>query len=199
MIGRLRGVLALKKAPELLIDIGGIYYEVLAPLTTCCQLPPEGQTITLHTHFVVREDAQQLYGFYTLEERNLFRSLIRVNGVGPKLALSILSSIDANTFIACVQQKDHSRLTGIPGVGKKTAERLIMETQDILAQWTVTMSSSSTSPAVQPDAVEDALSALKTLGYKPHDARKAIEGAYKEHLSSEDLIRLALHSMTQGA
>jgi Holliday junction DNA helicase RuvA len=148
---------------------------------------------------VIREDAQQLFGFHTLRERELFRALIRVNGVGPKLALTILSGMDADAFVACVHSKDHARLTAIPGIGKKTAERLIIETQDLLKGWQATQLTPQLSHAISNSASEDALSALKALGYKPQDAKKAIDRVFSEELNSEALIRLALQTMTQGA
>ena len=128
MIGRLTGILLVKQAPELLLDVNGVGYEVQAPMSTFYQLPELGVRVSLHTHLVVREDAQLLYGFAELPERQLFRTLIKVNGVGPRLALTILSGMDVGQFVACVQSADTATLVKLPGVGKKTAERLLVET-----------------------------------------------------------------------
>ena len=135
MIGFLRGLIVDKQPPLLLIDAGGIGYEIHAPMSTFYQLPDLQQVVTLLTQLIIREDAHTLYGFYQREERDLFRALIKVNGVGPKLALSILSGITTREFIQCVQNNDVSRLVHIPGIGKKTAERLVMETRDGLRNW----------------------------------------------------------------
>ncbi len=138
MIGRLSGKIIAKTPPELVIDVNGVGYEVFAPMTTFYKLPALHQAVTLFIHHVVREDAQLLFGFHDEQERRLFRALIKVNGVGPKLALTILSGIEAAQFVLCVQAQDCSRLTAIPGIGKKTAERLIIETRDTLSQWDIT-------------------------------------------------------------
>ncbi len=199
MIGRIRGVIAAKKPPELLIDIGGLHYEVQAPMTTFYHLPEIGEQTLLYTHLVVREDAHLLYGFYAERERNLFRSLIRVNGVGPKLALTILSGMEAETFVMCVQNEDSASLTSIPGIGRKTAERLIIETKDALAKWQLSDSNDTAqhiSPASQ--ANNDALSALTALGYKPNEAKRALSKVKQDDLNSEQLIRLALQQMVKG-
>ncbi len=199
MIGRIRGLIAAKKPPELLIDIGGLHYEVQAPMTTFYHLPEVGEQTCLYTHFVVREDAQLLYGFYAERERDLFRSLIRVNGVGPKLALTILSGMEAETFVLCVQNEDSSTLTSIPGIGRKTAERLIIETKDALAKWQLSAESTEQSPAITASAAsDDALSALIALGYKPNEAKRAIQKVQQDDASSEQLIRLALQQMVKG-
>ena len=135
MIGRLRGILLEKQAPDLLIEVAGVGYEVQLPLTSFYQLPATGEEATIYTHFVVREDAQLLYGFVNLNERALFRQLIKANGVGPKLALTILSGMTAQQFVRCVQLDDVSTLVKLPGVGKKTAERLVIEMRDRLKDW----------------------------------------------------------------
>lgn len=199
MIGRIKGILLEKQAPELLIDVGGVGYEILAPMTTVYQLPDIGQTVSLHTHFVVREDAQFLYGFAELQERTLFRTLIKVNGVGPKLALTILSSIESNDFVRCVRDNDTATLMRLPGVGKKTAERLLVEMKDRLKDWHVEGVSTSlgtTTKTLGNSVIAEAESALVSLGYKPVEASKAISAVSAEEVStSEQLIRLALRNM----
>lgn len=201
MIGRLRGKLAAKHAPELLLDVNGVGYELLAPMTTFYRLGAVGDEITLHTHLVVREDAHLLFGFATLEERALFRELIKVNGVGPKLALGILSGIETEAFVRCVQEADISTLVRIPGIGKKTAERLVVEMRDRLikiGQVEVTGGAPSFIVAAPPTPVQDAQSAMESLGYKPQEAAKAIAGINREPgLSSEEMIRRALRSLAK--
>jgi Holliday junction DNA helicase RuvA len=192
MIGRLRGIIAEKAPPLLLLDVNGVFYELFSPMTTFYDLPEVGNPITLHTHLVVREDAQLLYAFHQEQERKLFRSLIRVNGVGPKLALTILSGIEPDLFVQCIQNNDTSRLTCIPGIGKKTAERLIVETRDLLAKWETNPEYKSTAISSQSD---DALAALAALGYKANDAKRAIERIDTQDKASEDIIRLALKEM----
>jgi Holliday junction DNA helicase RuvA len=201
MIGRLRGKLVEKHAPELLVDVAGVGYEVLAPMTTFYRLGAVGDDITLHTHQVVREDAHQLFGFATREERSLFRELIKVNGVGPKLALAILSGIEADVFVRCVQDGDVSTLVRIPGVGKKTAERLVVEMRDrlkALGEVEVKGGRSAFVAGAPATPVQDAQSALEALGYKGADAAKAVAAVNKEEgLSSEELIRRALRSLAR--
>ena len=203
MIGRIKGELIDKQPPQLLIDVNGVGYEVEASMTTFYQLPEVGQQVTLHTHFVVREDAQLLYGFASLQDRVLFRSLIKVNGVGPKLALTILSGIETDAFVACVHDGDTAALVKLPGVGKKTAERLIIEMRDRLKDWQVSDASSSSlgsnvvslSGVDKVSARQEAESALMALGYKPQQASKAVALVVEEGLSSEELIRRALKGM----
>ena len=201
MIGRIRGILLVKQAPQLLIDVNGIGYEVSAPMSTFYNLPELDESITLHTHLVVREDAHTLYGFATENERAMFRALIKVNGVGAKLALTILSGISAEDFIVCVMDSDTAGLTRLPGVGKKTAERLIVEMRDKLKDWGVsTPDASSDKPAtlVQPvDAVADAVSALIALGYKPPEASKMVRVVDAKDLPSEEIIRQALQAVAK--
>ena len=206
MIGRLQGTLIEKKPPLLLIDVNGVGYEVNASMQTFYQLPQEGQTATLHIHMVVREDAQQLFGFLEKRERALFRSLIKVNGVGPKLALTILSGVEPTAFVHCVLNGDAASLVKLPGVGKKTAERLIIEMRDRLSDWhegegSIDSASGaallSNTQAVTLDSLgtpakQDAVSALIALGYKPQEATRLVSKVYEEDLSSEVLIRLAL-------
>lgn len=197
MIGFLRGIIVDKQPPLLMIDVSGVGYEVYAPMSTFYLLPDLQQSITLLTHLVVREDAHLLYGFYQPQERELFRALIKVNGVGPKLALSILSGITTHEFVQCVQDNDVSRLVHIPGIGKKTAERLVIETRDALAHW-ATATATITLFSSEQRYIQDAVSALTSLGYKPHDAQKAIKQVQHQGTSSEELIRLALQKMVPG-
>jgi len=203
MIGRLQGIILEKQAPQLLIDVNGVGYEVAAPMTTFYKLPDIGEKAILHIHFVVREDAQLLYGFYSIEDRAMFRALIKVNGVGPKLALTILSGMDTNTFVHCVNEGDVTSLVKLPGVGKKTAERLIVEMKDRLKDWAVTLSEagvqgdvlSLASVNVGMSAVQEAESALIALGFKGQEASKAVNAAKEPGFSSEDIIKHALKGM----
>ncbi|MBN0986062.1 Holliday junction branch migration protein RuvA [Amphritea pacifica] len=208
MIGRLRGELLEKHPPQLVIDVAGVGYEVDASMNTFYQLPEVGRQVTLYTHMVVREDAQLLYGFYERTERSLFRTLIKVNGVGPKLALTILSGISVNEFVQSVQHQDTAALVRLPGVGKKTAERLIIEMKDKLQdfhfsdldEFTLTDGLGPVVSAPSSDNRAEAESALVALGYKPVQATKSIAQAEKSNpgASSEELIRAALKSMVQG-
>ena len=202
MIGRLRGILIEKNPPGLVLDVNGVGYEVEAPMTTFYRLPETGLETTLFTHFVVREDAQLLYGFADKSERQLFRTLIRVNGVGPKLALAILSGMEAEMFARCVHEQDASMLTRIPGVGKKTAERLIVEMKDRLNEWQPALGAMEAAAVAKPagnvqrhDPVQDAISALVALGYRPQEASKAISAVQDDNLSTDELIRHALKAM----
>lgn len=205
MIGRISGILLEKQAPRLLVDVAGVGYEIDVPMTTLYKLPEIGQPVVLHTHFVVREDAQLLYGFFDRAERELFRLLIKVNGVGPKMALAILSGIEGSEFVRCVQDHDINTLVRIPGVGKKTAERLLVEMQDRLkefSQWLPqlpsTMPLSTTKRSVKIE-ISEAESALIALGYKPQEAAKAIAALDTEGLRSEDIIRQALRNMVKAS
>lgn len=204
MIGRLRGVLVLKKPPFLLIEINGVGYEVQAPMSTIYQLPALGSEVTLITHFHVREEAQILYGFYHDQERALFRALIKISGVGPKMALGILSGMSVWEFIHCVDQKAIEQLVRLPGIGRKTAERLIIEMAGKLAAdlHDEDVSRSLLGPsAEQPttvSAVEEAIAALVALGYKPMDATKAIQAmTITPDVQSETLIRRALQQLAR--
>lgn len=198
MIGFLRGKLALKAPPFLMLDVNGVGYEVEAPMTTFYNLPAIGSEITLHTHLVVREDAHILFGFSTEADRSMFRTLIKVNGVGPKLALTILSGQSAEEFHRCIHNNDTQALVRLPGVGKKTAERLVIEMRDRLPDLihsSDSFDSSATSvgkvhPANNPK--QEAISALCSLGYKPLDAGKMVQNISVEGKSCEDIIRLAL-------
>lgn len=197
MIGRLQGKVIEKQAPDLLIDVQGLGYEVLVSLNTFFSVPAVGESVTLHTHFVVREDVQQLYGFGTQSERQLFRHLIKVNGVGPKMALAILSGMSANDFAICVHNNDIATLVKLPGVGKKTAERLLIEMRDKIGDVDATAGGSvAGAREVKPDISQEAESALIALGYKPTDAAKIISRVASESVSDAgELIRLALKSM----
>ncbi|OUS12738.1 Holliday junction DNA helicase RuvA [Gammaproteobacteria bacterium 53_120_T64] len=193
MIGRIRGILLEKQAPFLLLDVQGVGYEIQASLTTFFELPDIDQPATLHTHFVVREDAQLLYGFSSLGERQLFRELIKVNGVGPKMALAILSGMNAAEFVNCVKGKDIATLVRLPGVGKKTAERLVVEMHDRVEKWALASDTTVASPQGS-GAVQEAESALVSLGYKEPEAAKMIGAvsADNKEASSAELIRAAL-------
>ncbi len=203
MIGRIRGELLEKQPPQLLVEVQGIGYELEAPMSTFYRLPAIGAAVVLHTHFVVREDAQLLYGFHSRQERTMFRTLIKVNGVGPKLALTILSGIEVDEFARCVAQDDSAALVRLPGVGKKTAERLIVEMRDKLGDWMPTtadftlQSTSDTGITAIAGGRQEAESALVALGYKPVQAARAIAQAAKQVADSdvEGLIRQALKSM----
>ena len=197
MIGRLQGKVIEKQAPDLLIDVQGVGYEVLVSLNTFFGVPGVGEITTLHTHFVVREDVQQLYGFGTQSERQLFRHLIKVNGVGTKMALAILSGMSANDFAICVHNNDIATLVKLPGVGKKTAERLLIEMRDKIGDMDATAAGSATgAQEAKPDISQEAESALIALGYKPADAAKIISRVATESVNDAgELIRLALKSM----
>lgn len=205
MIGRIRGVLVHKQPPDILVDVAGVGYELQVPMTTLFQLPDVGSDVTLVTHFVVRDDAQLLYGFFEERDRFLFRQLIKVNGVGPKLALTILSGMDAVSFARCVQRDDISSLVALPGVGKKTAERLLIEMRDKLQDWLLQSeaggmpdpSGAATEPT--PDIIADAEGALIALGYKPQEASRMVSAVNDDSVDdSEELIRRALKSMVKA-
>jgi len=205
MIGRLRGILEVKKPPYLLIDVGGVGYEVLAPMSTIYQLSEVGSVVTLWTHFQVREDVQALYGFYEERERALFKALIKVSGVGPKMALTILSGIEVSQFIQCVDRRETAPLVRLPGVGKKTAERLIIEMAgklDVSAETHESFSRILFEEAVEthsPKRIEEeAVSALISLGYKPPEATRAIAKVLYEGASSQELIRRALQGLARA-
>jgi Holliday junction DNA helicase RuvA len=192
LIGSLAGVLVQKAPPALTVEVGGVGYELEAPMSTFYSLPQVGQPVRLLTHLVVREDAQLLYGFSTTEERQLFRSLLRVSGVGPRIGLAILSGSTAGAFAACVQAGDVSALTRIPGVGRKIAERLIVELRDRLAA--VATDGHATVAAAPVGVAAEAYSALVSLGYRPNEATRLLKNA-DPNASTEEMIRGAL----QGA
>ena len=200
MIGQIRGTLIGRQAPEILVDVGGIGYEIQVPMTTLYQLPELGQPVVLLTHFVVREDAQQLFGFVDAADRRLFRELIKVSGVGPRLALTLLSGMDAAAFARCLQRDDIAALVALPGVGRKTAERLLVEMRDKAGAWLDELSPESdalskgdgtTAPSIDQRA--EAEQALVALGYKLTEAAKLIASTdAAADASSQELIRLAL-------
>ncbi len=202
MIGRIRGNLVYKQPPLILVEVGGVGYEIQVPMTTLFQLPELGTQVSLVTHFVVREDAQLLYGFIDDRDRTLFRQLIKVNGVGPKLGLTILSGMDATSFVRCIARDDISSLVALPGVGKKTAERLLVEMRDKLKDWLALAdedeSAVATTVAVT-DIVADAEGALIALGYKPAEASRLVARVNDDTINdSEELIRLALKSTVKS-
>jgi holliday junction DNA helicase RuvA len=193
MIGSVRGRIASKTPPQLTVDVGGLGYELEAPMSTFFHLPPVGEEVRLLTHLVVREDAHVLYAFGTEEERRLFRSLIKVSGVGPKIALALLSGISVAGFAECVQREDISALTRVPGVGRKTAERLIVEMRDRLATPQASSVAAAAAGAASPES--EAYGALVALGYRPAEATRLLKAVGPGTHSTEELIRRAL----QGA
>lgn len=206
MIGSLRGVLLAKSPPQLMIEVGGIGYELEAPMSTFYELPAIGAELRLLTHFVVREDAQVLYGFAREDERRLFRNLLKVSGVGPKMALAILSGASVEGFASCVARNDAATLTRIPGIGRKTAERLIVEMRDRLDA-EAGLAVSLGAPRVAGETIEadaaagaegEAYAALVALGYKPAEATRLVRTAAASEespQSTEQLIRRALQGV----
>jgi holliday junction DNA helicase RuvA len=194
MIGSVRGRIVSKIPPQLTVEVGGIGYEIEAPMSTFFRLPAVGEEVRLLTHLVVREDAHILYAFGTEDERRLFRSLIKVSGVGPKIALALLSGINVEAFAVCVQNQDIAALTRVPGIGRKTAERLVVEMKDRLAPSTeAAAAATATAPGASTEA--DAFGALVALGYRPAEATRLLKAAGPGTHSTEELIRRAL----QGA
>ena len=196
MIGMLRGKLIERQAPDLMLDVNGVGYELQASMMTFYDLPELGQEVTLHTHFVVREDAQILYAFSSTAERSLFRTLLKVNGVGPKMALAIVSGMTVDEFAERVKAGDAIGLTRLPGVGKKTAERLIIEMRDRLPKTEDASSAQSASKpnqlSIKSNPEEEAVNALLALGYKPTEASKMVSRQANQDLSVEAMIRNAL-------
>jgi len=203
MIGFLRGEILIKQPPMLVMDVQGVGYELEAPMTTFYNLPDTGQSATVYTHMVVREDAQLLYAFTDLKQRGLFRSLLRVNGVGPRVALAILSGLSAEEFYTCVMNDDATQLTRVPGIGRKTAQRLLVEMRDKLTPDdesglpAIASAPAGGKPVANP--AQDAISALISLGYKSVDATRAVRSLPDKDVSSEEMIRQALQSITGGA
>lgn len=197
MIGYLKGTLVEKQPPALIIDVNGVGYEIEAPMSTFYVLPATGESITLHTHLHVREDAQQLFGFASKSERTLFRDLIRISGVGAKLALAVLSGISSEDFVATVQAGDTATLTKLPGIGKKTAERLIIEMRDRYGESALLPGAIGANTGKPQDSSQEAFSALIALGYKPAEATRLIKTVSDPDLSSEELIRKALQNAVQ--
>lgn len=204
MIAWLKGVLREKKPPVVIIDVAGVGYELEAPMTTFYDLPKNGEEVSLHTHLVVREDAQLLYGFSTEGQRDMFRSLLKVSGVGPRVALAILSGISTDDFLACIVHEDIKQLTAVPGIGTKTAQRLVVEMKDRLEK-EMDLSSLGTAAtgSEEPKAAsgrQDAISALIALGYKPADAARSVNQiSGGGELDSEELIRAALQALSGGS
>ncbi|HKK14065.1 MAG TPA: Holliday junction branch migration protein RuvA [Gammaproteobacteria bacterium] len=194
MIGFLRGKLLAKSPPSLLLDVHGVGYEVEAPMTTFYDLPEIGAEVVLHTHLVVREDAHVLYGFTRATDRALFRSLLRVNGVGARLALAILSGMEAGAFTRCVHEGDTAALTRLPGVGRKTAERLVVEMRDRLPGVGGGDGERGTVERASEDPVEEAVGALMALGYKPQEASRMVRAVEATGLVAEEIIRRALQA-----
>ncbi len=199
MIGKIRGTILEKQPPQIIVDVHGIGYEIDAPMSTFYQLPDQGQEVSLFTHLVVREDAHHLYGFYTKEERTLFRTLLKVNGVGPRLALTILSSTATNEFVRSVLNNDTASLVRLPGVGKKTAERLIIEMRDKLTDWSQAPGEGAVLAKVDKglrhQVLQDAIAALVSLGYKQQEANRTVTKIDDGAATSEELIRRALREM----
>lgn len=211
MIGRIRGILIDKQANQVLLDVNGLAYEIEVPMSTLFQLPETGQETLLHTHLVVREDAQLLYGFGEEQERALFRLLIKLNGVGPKMALGILSGLNVRELAECVHHNDLNALVRLPGIGKKTAERLVIELRDKLDDWyqesdlsEVDGTSAPVSGQTNSKVMREAEDALIALGYKPQEASKIINQVVlkledeEQTLETSMLVRLALRGMQSG-
>lgn len=205
MIGKLRGILIEKQPPEILVDVNGVHYEVQLPMTSIYQLPDTDNEVVLFTHLAVTETAQQLFGFCQRHDRELFRTLIKVNGVGPRMALAILSGMETDAIVRCVRDDNSAALVKVPGVGKKTAERLIIELRDRLKEWNVpehhtasTAAASTPITAANDNSITaEAESALIALGYKPTQASQMVLRVLKDQSveRTEDLIRLALRNV----
>lgn len=193
MIGHLRGRLVRKAPPALIVDVGGVGYELEAPMSTFYRLPEVGSEVELHTHLVVREDAHLLYGFSTENERRLFRDLLRVTGIGPKIGLALLSGMDVDTFLFCVEAQDVDALTRIPGIGRKTAERLLIEMRDRIRA--LGQMPSATPRIDQPAGAQaEAFAALVALGYRPAEVTRLLKTVDNEGAGTEELIRRALQA-----
>jgi len=197
MIGRIQGVLISKQPPQVVLDVNGLGYEIFTPLNTFYSLPDIGGKVILHTHFIVREDAQQLYGFLDLTSRELFRALIKITGVGPKLALAILSTYSADDLVGIINQNHLAMLQKVPGVGKRTAEKLMLEIRNQFEKLNLNLSDNAA--PIQSSQSDDAINALMSLGYKPNDAKRAVESVASDNESSESLIKNALKFLSQGA
>lgn len=201
MIGKIRGILIHKQPPYLLVDVGGVAYEVEAPMSTFYKLASVDEEVTLFTHLAIRDDAHLLFGFATLDEKTLFRTLIKVNGVGAKMGLTILSSMEADHFTHCIMEGDLNSLVKLPGVGKKTAERLIIEMRDRLKDWGAKTSANNTSGVIKNhpnDHADDAISALIGLGYKPQEASRFVHAVAQDGMGSEEIIRQALKASVKS-
>ena len=195
MIGFLRGILIQKHPPALLVDVGGVGYELEAPMSTFYSLPGVGQEVRLHTHLVVREDAHLLYGFASESERRLFRDLLRVSGVGPKIGLALLSGMTVDAFLLCVEAEDVESLVRVPGIGRKTAERLVIEMRDRLKALAGPAFVPGGAPATGPAGAQaEAFAALVALGYKPPEVTRLLQKVDPAVTSTEELIRHALRA-----
>ncbi|GAB7197693.1 MULTISPECIES: Holliday junction branch migration protein RuvA [Dickeya] len=203
MIGRLRGIVLEKQPPLVLIEASGVGYEVHMPMTCFYELPDLGQEAVIFTHFVVREDAQLLFGFNNKQERSLFRELIKVNGVGPKLALAILSGMSAQQFVSAVERQEINALVKLPGVGKKTAERLVVEMKDRFkglngdlfnATSDIALPTATGNATPEADPLAEAEAALVALGYKPQEASRMVSKVSRPGADCETLIRDALRA-----
>lgn len=191
MIGTLRGTLTYKQAPVIIVECGGVGYEVETPMSTFFELPAVGEPVFLHTHLLVREDAQALFAFATVEEKVLFRTLLRISGVGARMGLAILAAMSVADFARCVQLEDAAMLVKIPGVGRKTAERLIIEMRDKIGKTPVPAAASGAGRGAG-DAKTEAVDALVSLGYKPAEVKRLLTSIEVAGKSAEDIIRLAL-------
>jgi len=204
MIGSLTGIVRDKRPPRLVLDVQGVGYELEAPMTTFYALPELGEHVTVSTHMVVREDAQLLYAFNNRRDRDMFRHLLKVNGVGPRMALAVFSSMTTDDLIACVNAEDSASLTRVPGIGQKTADRLLVDMRGRLDEFdqpadisvpSVTTVNADGSTMNQQSVVHDAVSALVSLGYKPNEASRVIRAIDTEDRRAEDVIREALQAM----
>ena len=196
MIGHLKGKIISKNPPEVLLEVGGIGYEILCPMSTFYQLDKASEDTLLFTHLSIKEDAHTLFGFITKDEKSIFRELIRVNGVGPKVALAILSHLSVHALIECISNEDADLLAKTPGIGKKTALKLIVELQDRLSKLELVGSTGSTNEFKQsgnPNSMQ-AIEALQSLGFKTKEANKMVSKISDQNLSTEQLIRLALQN-----
>lgn len=194
MIGWISGKLLRKQPPQLLVEVGGVGYELEAPMTAFYNLPDPGGMVSLHTHLVIRDDAHLLFGFADLRQRDLFRTLLKITGVGPRVALAILSGLTADDLVACISVGDVAQLTRVPGIGRKTAERLVIELRDRLDATAESAATLTGSSALTPE--QDAVSALVALGYKSTAATAAVRAAASAGASVEELIRGALKELS---
>ncbi|MEX0976415.1 MAG: Holliday junction branch migration protein RuvA [Woeseia sp.] len=195
MIGSIRGRLAFKQPPQVILDCSGVGYEIETPMSTFLDLPPIGSEVFLHTHLQVREDAHTLFGFATEQEKSLFRLLLKVNGVGARMALAILSGMGVADFYRAVQYEDTASLTRIPGIGRKTAERLIIEMRDRIDKQAGAVQRTAGGMAVTHSPRGEAFDALVALGYKPQEVKKLMEQLDIDDKSAEDIIRAALRKV----
>ncbi|MDP6163014.1 MAG: Holliday junction branch migration protein RuvA [Candidatus Thioglobus sp.] len=197
MIGHLNGKIISKNPPEVLLEVGGIGYEVLCPMSTFYQLDNLSEDVLLFTHLSIKEDGHTLFGFITKDEKNVFRELIRVNGVGPKVALAILSNLSVNSLVQCISTEDADLLAKTPGIGKKTALKLIVELQDRLSKLELIGSSLEPSKELKQSSnpnTKQAIEALQSLGFKAKEANKMVLKIDDQDLSTEQIIRLALQN-----